>query len=233
MNDFLLPALRMTVNTMAYPVPANYHKASEHGGVGQSGMKLDQANLQTFFNNLKNLTNNEACIFKNFFLVVYSHGLKMPISHEIQETESVIGSGLRTTPLDLAAVDRKRLTLDLAITFLPPTPTVAATGLWSNYNFVALQNFKRNMIGSLKGKFRLDNFSNFRGLGGFKYTESNNSIFSMQAYSPWKHNFFKRNSKSNRQGKDFSPLDVYNHSSEYKNLLVSLLNFKIRFYCAN
>ncbi|KAG2192427.1 hypothetical protein INT47_000321 [Mucor saturninus] len=64
---------------------------------------------------------------------------------------------------------------------------------------------------------RLDDLSNIKNLGGFRYCPRNidpaTGILSMQAYCIFKQIQFQRNSNSDRQSKDFSPEQVYNNSS--------------------
>ncbi|KAI8647932.1 hypothetical protein BD408DRAFT_427490 [Parasitella parasitica] len=44
-NDFLLPSLRATLPTAAFPIPANFEKAVEIGGIGRPAAKMSSEAL--------------------------------------------------------------------------------------------------------------------------------------------------------------------------------------------
>ncbi|CEP08755.1 hypothetical protein, partial, partial [Parasitella parasitica] len=138
--------------------------------------------------------------------------MKFICPEEVSLDESIRQSLLNQN-LQYDAIRKENTSLDIAFNFLPTTAsTIGLTGLWSDYDFLRRLFFIPNLRNSFRGKFRQDDFSNFRGLGGFKYSgdcNAPNFINSCQFYDVWKHAFFHRNPKSNRQGKDVKPIDLY------------------------
>ncbi|CEP09169.1 hypothetical protein [Parasitella parasitica] len=112
--------------------------------------------------------------------------------------DEAIRQTLSNQNLQYEAIRKENITLDIAFSFLPTTASaIGLTGLWSDYDFLRRIFFTPNLRNKFRGKFRQDDFSDF----GVVATAMHQISSSRQ--------FFHRNPKSNRQGKDVKPSGLY------------------------
>jgi hypothetical protein len=217
----LIPLVNTVIDTSAYSAPLSYHSAGRRG-LNKISIKIDSSLFSLLLSKIEDFVSDKPSLedFKNIFVVLYSHGMKKIIPREILRggTLDVYRFCFETSLLGVHEddFDTQNLYIDLAYNFVPLSEQIL-TGLWVDSDFLLSKFFKPAFPSNkYKGDLRLDSFCNFSGLGGFKYKENNKSVLSVQAYGVWKQPFFSRNYESSRQGKDLSPLDVYNHTWIFK-----------------
>ncbi|EPB89620.1 hypothetical protein HMPREF1544_03552 [Mucor circinelloides 1006PhL] len=183
-NEILLPALDLVLDTASYPTVLNWDNA-DNNDVGHIIAKMDSDELQSLMLQMRQIVQSlPGSLFRDFFFVLYPHGIKQKVPYSLApEYPSIVHYGMHHHHVDFNSVfyDQSNpvansLYVDLAISYKPIQPNgghLYVTGLWSEF---------KQVLGVV--------FCNFSGLGGFKYTEKNHYIKSVQAYGVWKHAFF-------------------------------------------
>ncbi|KAI8636194.1 hypothetical protein BD408DRAFT_438133 [Parasitella parasitica] len=244
-NNVLVPSIKHVCGDaiQAHPISLNYDNAAR-AGVGKSDGKFTSSQINAIISHMATILDDFSSaghqeqersdgyfLFEDFFFVIYTHGMKyvMPPTASIEET---ICEALNNQNLDTGSITIENLTVDIGFTFLPSTPTTSTglTGLWSDFSYVRRLFFKPNIQNKFRGSYRQDDFCHFEGLGGFKHSGDSHepyNIKSVQFYGDWKHAFFNRNLKSNRQGKDIKPTDIFDsrvsHGKVYSNWFENLI----------
>lgn len=223
-NTLLRFCIEDTINIDAYPTPLNYEHAAR-GGVGHYALKVKTEQLHSIVHQMRNRVRECTILkdFQDFFFVVLSHGMKYQVDFSLSQEEPVYQQALESIGFDFRSDFFRlgNLFVDIALSFLP-TSGASWTGLWVDYECVISRFYQPNAFNKFKGTLRKDDFCQFSGLGGFRYSEKPNNIVSMQAYSTWKHVFFKRSNVSERQGRDVDPLEVWELGRGFQKWIVCI-----------
>jgi hypothetical protein len=218
-----------TISINAYPTPLNYEHAAR-GGIGHYALKAKTEQLHSIVHQMRNRVRTCPILedFQDFFFVVFSHGMKYQVEFTFHQEEPIYQQALQSIGFDLRSdfFRMDKLFVDIALSFLP-TPGASWTGLWVDYECVISKFYQPNVLNRFKGTIRKDDFCQFSGLGGFKYSEKASNIVSVQAYSTWKHVFFKRSNVSERQGRDIDPVEVWELGRGFQKWIVRIFITKV------
>lgn len=132
----LLPSIRQVQDTSRFSVCLDFANAARNG-VGRALNKMVTEDLQSLINAMRcAIRVNNLIGFDDFFLVLYSHRIKIHIPMPIPagHNGSLVEYGLRHQHIDFALVDHFNLYVDLALSFkLVQHHPEGVTGLWVNY----------------------------------------------------------------------------------------------------
>ena len=224
-DQVLIPACGMLGVSASYPEPLGFESASRFG-VGHANMRLNSEQVQSLVNNMRWVisSSEDLRIFKDFFFVAVNHGFKRRIP--ISNFDHLVSLALTCIDIEHPDFRLEYLHLDLGVTFLPPIAlTEGCTGLWSDFDFTVRLLANTAPGGAFIGQsaFRIDSFCNFSNLGGFRFIQVDANICSISAYGLYKHPFFKRNNKSDRQGVEVTATDLYSHARGVASWKVSII----------
>lgn len=215
-DEILCPACELLGISSAYPHPLSFESASRFG-VGHSSLRLKSHQIQSFIDNMRLVidSSEHLSVFQDFFIASINHGLKMSVP--VSDLPDLINQCMAYTCIDSNSPHFRLhcLHLDLAVSLDPPSAGgVECTGLWGDFDFTIrlLANVADN--GSFIGKvnLRVDPFCGFEGLGGYRFLQQDAPVCSISAYGLYKEPFFKRNSKSDRQGSDMTADELFHQT---------------------
>ena len=153
--------------------------------------------------------------FNSFFFISKTHGIKEEFTG--YPLEDIFSTNLDDFNWECIKQD-KNVIIDIGFEFTPTDNDINYIGIWKkNPSFSDFRAHKDlltifwNSRGLSNKNIRLDPFSNFKSLGGFRYQASAqsrpiiNGILQMQVYQKIKVPFYNHDIQSDRTGKDFNP----------------------------